>query len=185
MPMSTDAILVILEAEYAEAMGGDQSSQLHDERSKALAYYEGDMSETMPNEPDRSKAISTDVADTIDSLMPSLADIFIGGEEVLKFNPVGPEDVDAAEQETDYTNHVIMQQNPGVLIVHDYMKDSLVSKVGVTKVWWDETEDDTKEVYRGLDDDALMMIASSDDIEIVSIESYPVGEEPNEITSSI
>jgi hypothetical protein len=183
--MSADDILVILESEYAEAMGSDQSSSLHDERAKALAYYEGDMSETMPHDVDRSKAVSTDVADTVDSLMPSLMDIFVGGEEVVKFNPQGPEDVEASEQETDYINHVVMQQNPGVLVIHDFAKDALVSKVGVVKVWWDETEEDTKETFRGVTDDALMMLASSDEIEIVSVESYPIGEEPTETSSSI
>jgi hypothetical protein len=67
----------------------------------------------MPAPEGRSHAVSTDVADTIEGLMPSLMEIFRTGDEVVRFEPVGPEDVAAAEQETDYVNHVFMQVNPG------------------------------------------------------------------------
>ena len=75
----------------------------------------GNMSKDMPAPDGRSKAVSSDVADTIEGMMPPLMEIFAAGEEVVQFAPVGPEDVAAAEQETDYVNHVFMQQNPGFL----------------------------------------------------------------------
>src|SRR5262245_36254075 len=89
----------------------------------------------------RSKAVSSDVADTIEGLMPPLMEIFAAGEEVVQFAPVGPEDVAAAEQETDYVNHVFMQQNPGFLVLYSFIKDALLSKVGVVKVWWECREE--------------------------------------------
>ena len=58
-------------------------------------------------------------------------EIFASGEEVVLFAPVGPEDVAAAEQETDYVNHVFMQQNNGFLVLYSLIKDALLSKVGV------------------------------------------------------
>ena len=68
------------------------------------------------------------------ALMAPLMEIFAGGEEVVQFAPVGPEDVAAAEQEMDYVNHVFMQQNPGFLVLYSFIKDALLSKVGVVSL---------------------------------------------------
>jgi hypothetical protein len=44
--------------------------------------------------------------------MPNLMDIFAGSDEVVRFEPVGPEDEEAAQQETDYVNHVRSSPKP-------------------------------------------------------------------------
>ena len=74
------------------------------------------------------------------ALMAPLMEIFAGGEEVVQFAPVGPEDVAAAEQEMDYVNHVFMQQNPGFLVLYSFIKDALLSKVGVVSLEFGEIE---------------------------------------------
>jgi hypothetical protein len=105
------------------------------------------MSKDMPSSPGRSSAVSMDVPDTIEGIMPQLMEIFAGTDEVVKFEPVGPEDVQAAEQETDYINHVFMNQNPGFLVLYSFIKDALLSKVGVVKVWWEKEEREERETY--------------------------------------
>ena len=108
--LSLADLRALLAAEKADALSAMSASKLSDERSRALDYYLGDMTRDMPAPEGRSKAVSTDVADTIEGLMPTLMDIFCGGDEVVRFEPVGPEDVAAAEQETDYVNHLFMQR---------------------------------------------------------------------------
>jgi hypothetical protein len=73
-----------------------------------MDYYLGDMARDMPAPEGRSHAVSTDVGDTSEGLMPSLMEIFCTGDEV-RFEPVGPEDVASAE--TDYVNHVFVHLN--------------------------------------------------------------------------
>ena len=126
--------LIDLKALLSAERTARTASKLSDERASALSYYMGDMSKDMPAPEGRSKAVSFDVADTIEGLMAPLMDIFAGGEEVVQFAPVGPEDVAAAEQETDYVNHVFMQQNPGFLVLYSFIKDALLSKVGVVSL---------------------------------------------------
>jgi hypothetical protein len=46
-----------------------------EERADAIDYYLGDMRKDMPAQDGRSRAVSTDVADTSEGLMPSLMDI--------------------------------------------------------------------------------------------------------------
>jgi len=105
--------------------------------------------------------------------MPSLMEIFGGGDEVVRFEPVGPEDVAAAEQETDYVNHVFMQANPGFLILYSFIKDALLSKVGVVKVWWEERSLEERETYYDLPDDGYAILAADPDIEIVAHSARP------------
>jgi len=169
MPKMSDADLrALLAAEKADALSAMAASKLSEERAAALDYYLGDMSRDMPAPDGRSKAVSTDVADTVEGLMPALMDIFTSGDEVVRFEPVGPEDVAAAEQETDYVNHVFMQQNAGFIVLYSFIKDALLSKVGIVKVWWETREEHERETYYDLDDAAFAIIAADPGVEIVA-----------------
>src|SRR5262245_20183382 len=157
--LSPGDLRALLAAEKAEAPSAMSASKLSSERSRALDYSLGDMSRDMPAPEGRSRAVSTDVADTIEGLMPTLMDIFCGGDEVVRFEPVGPEDVAAAEQETDYVNHVFMQRNPGFLVLYSFIKDALLSKVGIVKVWWETREEFERETYLDLTEEQFAIIA--------------------------
>jgi hypothetical protein len=171
--MSPGDLRALLAAERADALSAMSASKLTEERAAALDYYLGDMSRDMPAPEGRSKAVSTDVADTVEGLMPALMEIFTAGDEVVRFEPMGPEDVQAAEQETDYVNHVFMQQNAGFLVLYSFIKDALLSKVGVVKVWWETREEAERETYFDLDDAAFAIISADPEVEIVA---HSVGE---------
>lgn len=167
MPKMTDSELkALLSAERNASLGGTLSSDLSTERAKAMDYYNGEMTD-MPAGDGQSAAVSTDVADTIEGLMPALMEIFAAGEEVVRMEPVGPEDEDAAMQETDYVNHVFMQKNPGFMVLYTFIKDALLSKNGFVKVYWDETEREERETYLDQPDDTFVMLSSQPDVEIV------------------
>jgi hypothetical protein len=158
----------LLDSEKMDALAPTQASVLSYERERAMRYYLGDMEREMPSMEGRSKAISSDVMDTVEGLLPDLMSVFAGSDEVVKFEPVGPEDVQAAQQETDYVNHVFMQQNPGFLILYNFIKDSLLSKNGFIKVW---TETETKQnrfTFYDQPDDALALIAANPDLQIIA-----------------
>jgi hypothetical protein len=157
--MSDSELRAILSSEKADALSAMQSARLSVERSDALDYYMGDMTKDMPVPDGRSRAVSSDVADTIEGLMPSLMDIFAGSDEVVRFEPVGPEDEQAAQQETDYVNHVFMQNNPGFMLLYGFIKDALLSKVGIVKIFWDESQEEHRETYYDLTDEQFMLLA--------------------------
>lgn len=174
MPKMTDTELrALIESAHSDSMSAINASKLVAERSDAIDYYLGDMDKDMPPIEGRSRAVSFDVADTIEGLMPSLMEIFTGSDEVVKFEPVGPEDVEASEQETDYVNHVFMQKNPGFMVLYSFIKDALMSKNGVVKVFWEEREQEERETYLGQPDDAFAMIVASSDVEVVEHTEYP------------
>jgi hypothetical protein len=157
----------MLAAQKTDALGGTSASALSAERTQALNYYNGDMTTDMPSIEGRSKAVSLDVYDTIESMMPDLVEIFASGEEVVKFDAVGPEDVAAAQQETEYVNHVFMQKNPGFLVLYSFMKDALLSKVGIVKVHWSEEESEERETYLDQPEDVFAIVSNDPEVEIV------------------
>jgi hypothetical protein len=157
--MSTSELRSLISSQKADALAATQSAKLTLERERNDRYYNGDMTMDLPTEEGRSSAISSDVADTIEGLMPHLMDIFAGSDEVVRFEPVGPEDEASAQQETDYVNHVFMQQNPGFMVLYSFIKDALLLKNGVVKVWWETREEEEKETYYDLTDEQFMMLS--------------------------
>ena len=170
MKLSDSEIVARIEAEESKSYGVNDS-QLSFERSEAINFYLG-----LPfgNETEgRSQVVSYDVQDTIESALPQLLKVFVAGDKVVTFDPKGPEDQDAADQETDYVNHVVMEKNAGFNIFYVWFKDALLSKNGYVKVYT-ETEDEMEEVeYSGLTDAQLQMLASDDKTEVLEHTAYP------------
>lgn len=151
----------MLSSERADALAAMTSAMLSEDRARSMDYYLGDMSEDMPAADGRSQAVSTDVSDVIEGLLPALMDVIAGTDEVVRFEPVGPEDEDAAQQETDYINHVLMQTNNGWRVLYDFTKDGLTAKNGIVKVWWEEREQEERETYYDLSEDQFALLAQA------------------------
>lgn len=142
-------------------------SYLAPERETAMSYYFG---EKLGNEEDgRSHVVLTEVRDTVLAMLPSLLRIFTGGEKVVEFVPKGAEDVPAAEQATDLINYIFMQENPGFRILHDAMKDALISKTGV--LTWCKLDDESVEYYdySGLTPDEIAYLTSDPAVTVESM----------------
>lgn len=157
--MSVGDIQAMLASEKSSALAAITASQLMEDRADAMSYYLGDMSQDMPAQDGRSRAVSTDVQDNVEGLLPPLMDIIAGTDEVVRFEPVGPEDEDAAQQETDYVNHVLMQLNDGWRVLYDFAKDGLLSKNGFVKVFWEEREEEERETYYDLTEEQFAMLS--------------------------
>jgi hypothetical protein len=158
--MSTQALKALLQAEKADSLGTDTASQLVKERTQAMEYYLGQMDDLQAPS-DRSQAVSSDVADTVEGLMPSLMEIFASGDDVMSFEPVGPEDEDAADQETAYVNHVFWNKNPGFSVLYTFIKDALLQKNGIVKVAWEEGETDEEETYNNVEAQVYAVMAQT------------------------
>src|SRR5258708_1254125 len=111
--MDVATLRAILDSEKTSAMAAFRAGKLSIERAKSTDYYLGDVTSDIPDEVDRSKAVSTDVFDTIEGMMPYLMDTFCGGDQVVRFEPKGPADLEAQEQDTDVADHVVMEQHTG------------------------------------------------------------------------
>lgn len=147
------------------AYGGDGDSGLASERARSIDDYLG---KPYGNEVDgRSQVISRDVYDTIEWIKPSLLRIFTGGDQVAKFEPVGPEDEGGAKQETDYINYVVQEKNPWFTICYEWFTDALLTKNAYALAYWDTTKTVESERYEGLTDEQFTMLVNEDGVEVV------------------
>jgi hypothetical protein len=170
--MNIEDMEIIAQIEAQENIAyGVNDSALSNDRAEAIDYYLG---QPFGNEEEgRSQVVSYDVQDTIESALPQLLKVFVAGDKVVQFDPKGPEDQEAAEQETDYINHVVMEQNEGFKIFYVWFKDALLSKNGYVKVYAEEEEEEEEYEYKGLTDAQLQMLASDEETEVLEHEGYP------------
>lgn len=155
----------ILENEIDNAIGY-LDTETTQARTKALEYY---LRQPYGNEVEgRSQIVTGEVAEAIDGALPQLVRVFTQSDDIVRFEPKHPGDEEGAKQATDYCNWVFYSQNPGFTILHNWFKDALLQKNGVVKCYWDIKEDVTKEEYRGLTDDELVMLLSDGKYEIVA-----------------
>lgn len=163
----------ILGAERSSALGSNTSSDLSQQRIKAYDYYMGDMASTMPATPGQSGAVSTDVQDVVEGALPIVLDVIVsGGDEIVEFKPVGAGDEAMARQETQYVNHVFMQENEGFLTLYTALKDALLQKNCFVKWWMEPEEAREREKYKGLTADAFAMLVADTDVEVIDAETY-------------
>jgi hypothetical protein len=162
--MTEDELVSQLNSEISGATGY-ANTELSNQREDAMKYYLG---EPFGNEIDgRSEIVTTDVRDTVEYIMPSLMRIFTTHNNVAEFEPQGPEDVEMAEQATNYCNYVFNRQNNGFKVLYDAFKDALISKTGVIKHYWEESTEVTTETYTNLTEIEYQSILASDDMDIL------------------
>ncbi|MHC4707895.1 MAG: portal protein, partial [Planctomycetota bacterium] len=160
----------IVNSEVRSAMG-ELTGELASDRADSMDYYYGEPIGKLyqPNE-DRSSVVITTLRDTVEWMMPQLMRMFAQPDKVVEFDPVGSEDEEAAEQETQAINHIFWRTNEGFLILYTWFKDALLQKNGTVKYWIDESEDRDKEEYDGLTDLALTQLMEQDEYEVLEHE---------------
>ena len=147
-------------------LGGNLSSQ----RKKSIEYYLG---EKLGTEIDgRSQVVSTDVADTVETILPNLLRIFTASDQVVRCEPVKSEDVALAEQATNYINYIFNKDNPGFSILYTWFKDALLEKNGIVKVFWDESQKVEQETYKNLDENEYQLLVNDENVEFVETEEF-------------
>ena len=143
--------------------------ELGQDRITSTKYYNG----TYPEQDDegRSGVVSYDVRDTVNSIIPSMMRIFFGTKNILSFAPNGPEDVQMAEQCSDYINNLLMEQQSDFFsTMMSVFKDALVRRTGVMKYWWEEAEKVSTSKFSGLDEQQAQILAGGEDVESVEME---------------
>lgn len=154
--MREDDLKALLDAEQKSALGflgGD----LSDARKKAMDYYLG---EPFGNEVDgRSKVVSTDVADTVEWILPALIKMFTAGDDVVSFTPQGEEDEESAKQATEYNNWIFLKDNDGFRVLYSMFKDALLQRTGTCKVYPEFSETEELDGFFSMPDDQYSIMA--------------------------
>lgn len=122
----------------------------------------------------RSSVVSTDVRDTILSIMPSLIRIFASSEHVVCYSARQESGEPMARQATEYANYVFWTENQGFLTLHSVLKDALTVKTGIVRVWTDMDFDIREQEYQGITHEQLQLLISEvPNVEVVYLDQGP------------
>lgn len=170
--LSESDLKSMLDRELEDSIGY-VGSEITKDRAKALDYYYGRKVGVLKAQDGRSSVVSRDVLETVEWATAQLMQMF-EGEQVVQFDPEDQEDIANAEQETDYINFVLQKDNNGFQLIHDWIKDGLLSRVGIVHVGWDGDPKIRIESYTGLLEEQLLQLLSGDDTELVEKSVVPV-----------
>lgn len=137
-------------------------SKLSKERELVTHYYNG----TKPQRQHQGSStyISSDVYDSVEMMKAQLLETFGTGQEIVKFDPVGLEDVEEARICTAYTSHMVFDRNDGFGLFNDVIHDGLTARVGVCEVYWEELYEESEETFENIPYDQVQALAADDDI---------------------
>jgi hypothetical protein len=173
-PISEEELQNIIIAEIDDAQNYIDDV-ISPERALAGQYYKG---EPFGNEEEgRSQAMSMDVRDTVQAMMPSIMKVFFAANNVVEFAPNGPEDIENAQQATDYVNYCLTRDNNLFSECYSTFKDALIRKNGIMKIWWNTEKDVTTHYFTGLDEATFSVLQSDTTVEVKDVE-ITYGEAP-------
>jgi hypothetical protein len=143
---------------------------LSKERDTALKYYYGELPQRLHR--GSSGYRSLDVHDQVETARAMLLETFLGNELPLKLVPGKSKVANAVQvsMATEYVNDVVFTQNHGEEILDQVIFDSLMSRIGVVRVdWEDETKVETR-VFPPAPMDVIDKVAAQDDVVEVEVE---------------
>ena len=164
--MTLEELHAIVRDEMALAVGQIESTE--DQRRARL--FERYLGEPYGNElPGYSSVISRDVYEVVEWAKPQLIETFLAGDQVARFDPVGPEDEAEAQQQTDLANHVFLKENDGFMVLATAITDALIQEIGVIHWYWETSPKVDHEFYYGLTEQQIALhMQGRDDLQITA-----------------
>lgn len=156
----TDETVETTAAEFLRSALGRPDSEVGEARERNLEAYNAEpVGQYAPPEiMDRSDFVATDVADTVDGMLPQILRMFTAGDNAVEAEAKVMEAEQGAKDVTAYLNHVFYVENDGLEILHDWFWDALTQKVGFVQVWAEQESEDSRQTYEGVDENTLIAI---------------------------
>ncbi len=172
-PLGSDEVSYIISKEVDDA-NGQVDTWLAEDRRRALDSYFG-----LPfgnEQPGRSRVVLTEVADTIEWIMPSLMQMFVGGPITATYVPNTANDVEACKEATTFINQKFRDTMDGDLFLYDFFKTGLLEKRGFGTAYSEEFAEPKIQTYKHQTQLEVELILSNDKLglEVIDFKRLPV-----------
>lgn len=114
---------------------------LEDERTTAIDRYNGEP--YGDEEAGSSQVVARDTAETVDYMVISILRTLVSGDRVVEFVH---RDADAAHQATETIMHLLMDEQDGYQILHDWLKAGLLEKNAVAMAYPEDRQPKRKQL---------------------------------------
>ena len=153
---------------YEDNVSDHMDSDAAQTRADLLDYYLG---ERYGNERDGYSSIVTrEVYQSVENIKSDIAELFVADDETVRFEPEGPEDVEAAQQATDWIRYVFYRQNDGFSNIMDSLIDGLLQRQGVIKRWRAMEDSTSTHDFTDISQEAYMLLEADPEVEITEFE---------------
>lgn len=139
-----------------EAAQNWQTADQTNSREKSLKAY--DRLPTGDEEDGQSKIITSEYADTVESIMPAMMRAFTSGDQVVQFTPDSAEDEEWARQASAYIPNLMMRENEGFIWYYWFLKDQLMYRLAWACVDIETVQQVKRKTISGLPRDALDVV---------------------------
>ena len=154
---------------------GWDSDELKQNMEDAIAYYNGEKPE--PPGDGQSDVVSFDVADMVEAVLANMVPS-IASDSSVAFQSDSEQDDSQVDAESDAVNTMIHDHNDGFLLFLESIKDALMVKVGIIKVFVERKKSVKTDSYTNLSDvEVLQVLEELNENETVEVTS----DEPNEM----
>ena len=186
MQMSEETLVLELDKLTTDAVGNNSVFITENEflLDRYMANPYGD--ET----PEGSSVVSNDVMDVVEADMSSLARIFLGPGEILRFKPNTSKEEDAkeAEDKTKYVDWQVRQQPWSFSVLHGFIKNAEIEKTSVVKYYIDTRTEVEEHKKTGLSNDELALFKDSlegEDVKSIEVVREEEGEDENTVVIKV
>ena len=159
----TDEALEAVCTEFLRSALGGPDTDVSACRVRNLIAYnalaEGDFAP--PEVADRSDFVATDVADTVEGMLPQVMKLFVSSDNAVEFEATKQGGEEVAKTITGYINHLFYTRNDGLNVIYDWFKDALIQKVGFVQVWAEEEQRDERQTFQGVSPEQVAMLMQS------------------------
>ncbi|OAE37648.1 portal protein [Agrobacterium tumefaciens] len=166
--LTDDEIRALCEEEYRKAKPTEEILA-----AQKLALQQYFLDPDGNEEQGSSQVQDSTVRDSIEAALPILMDMFLSSDSPVIFRPSHEKDIEQAELETVFCQYVLLTQNPGILILLQWIKEALLLKNGYVKVFWDALVNEEREDYAGVSADELAAMMADDDYEVIEVGEVP------------
>ena len=163
MAHNKDEFITAIKQQLRRCAGfdGDEVSKA---REKALDYYfqrpRGD------EVAGRSHVVSGDLSAMVEANLAAMVDSF-SSDRIAEFDSVGPEDEDQAQLESDTVQYFIMQKSNGVLQFVQAIKDALLLRNGIIKVYVEVKDTARTLTHHNVDPIALTEMTAASNTKLI------------------
>jgi hypothetical protein len=174
-PMTDEELLKAIRTEVERA--GEQQDDRDTNRTEAADYFYARLPAAPAGEEnaDRSTIVSTDVGDAVEAVLAEIVPAF-SGQAPVEFVPFGPEDEAQSDIETRAVNYVAASAG-AFMALNAAVKDALLRRAGVLKVFWEKKATVEYESRSGLDPQLLPELLQEGDGQAVEIVSAEFGDD--------
>lgn len=155
--------------EAFSSSAADLAAERSAARAAGLSRYLG--TQKLPHKKGTSSVSTREVTEAVEDLLPLILKPFVASDDVVAFDPQGPEDEAAAKQDADYVAHVLQTQCNGFFTLYEGAKDGLVSRKGVAHVDIAEDERTVVSSQTGVTEDQLQILLSDPNAEVIEGEA--------------